>query len=131
MASTYPLDPRGAAAAQVRATLQARERVLRAELEAGRTLGSGDPARVAREVVDREEEAQAQVSSGINDAEMARDVAELREIGEALQRLDVGRYGLCKDCGDSIDARRLAAELFAVRCTACQGKLEAVRQRRA
>jgi len=131
MASTYPLDPRGVAAAQVRATLQARERVLRAELEAGRTLGSGDPARVAREVVDREEEAQAQVSSGINDAEMARDVAELREIGEALQRLDLGRYGLCKDCGDGIDARRLAAEPFAVRCTACQGKLEALRQRRA
>jgi RNA polymerase-binding transcription factor DksA len=96
MASTYPLDPRSAAAAQVRATLQARESALRAEVEAARVRGSGDPARVSREVMDREEQAEAETTTGINDAEMSRDMDELREISEALHRLDLGRYGLCK-----------------------------------
>jgi RNA polymerase-binding transcription factor DksA len=129
MSPTYPLDPRSAAAAQVRATLQDRERALRAEIEAARQQGRSDPSSIAREVRDREEEAEAQIATGINDAEIGRDVAELREIGEALQRLDAGRYGQCKDCNDAIDPRRLAAEPFAVRCTRCQGQLEQSRQR--
>lgn len=129
MSLTYPLDPRSAAAAQVRTTLQARERSLRADVETARQQGRSDPASVAREVRDREEEADAQVTTGINDAEIERDVAELREIGEALQRLDAGRYGQCKDCDELIDPRRLAAEPFAVRCTRCQGAREQAQQR--
>jgi DnaK suppressor protein len=130
MSITYPLDPRSAAASQVRATLQERERRLRAEVDATRSRNDGDPTRVAREAMDRQEEAESQVENGINDAEVARDLAELREIGEALAQLDAGRYGLCKDCEEAIDSRRLAAEPFAVRCTDCQGKLELLRARR-
>jgi DnaK suppressor protein len=129
MSPTYPLDPRSAAAAQVRATLQERERALRADVELARQIGRTDPASVAREVRDREEEADAQVTTGINDAEIGRDVAELREIGEALQRLDSGHYGQCKDCDELIDPRRLAAEPFAVRCTRCQDAREQARRR--
>ncbi len=129
MSTPYPLDPRSATAAQVRAVLQEREGRLRAEVEATRSRGAGDPTRVAREATDRGEDAETQGESGINDAEVARDVAELRVIGEALARLDAGRYGLCKDCDEAIDARRLAAEPFAIRCTACQGRLEHSRSR--
>lgn len=129
MPTTYPLDPRSAAAAQVRATLQDREARLRAEVEATRARGAGDPTRVAREATDRGEDAESQVEFGLNDAEVARDVAELREIGEALSRLDAGRYGMCKDCDEPIDERRLAAEPFAIRCTACQGRFELARSR--
>lgn len=129
MPTPYPLDPRSAAAGQVRATLQAREARLRTEVEATRARGAGDPTRVAREATDRGEDAESQVESGLNDAEVARDVAELREIGEALSRLDAGRYGLCKGCDEPIDERRLAAEPFAIRCTACQGRLELARGR--
>jgi DnaK suppressor protein len=131
MPTAYPLEPRSAAAAQVRATLQQRETRLRAEVESTRARGAGDPGRVAREATDRGEDAESQVENGLNDAEVARDVAELREIGEALARLDAGRYGLCKDCDEPIDERRLAAEPFAIRCTACQGRLELARSRRA
>ncbi|TXC65355.1 TraR/DksA family transcriptional regulator [Piscinibacter aquaticus] len=131
MSTPYPLEPRSAAAAQVRATLQDREARLRAEVEATRARGEGDPTRVAREATDRGEDAESQVELGLNDAEVARDVAELREIGEALARLDAGRYGLCKDCDEPIDERRLAAEPFAIRCTACQGRFELARSRRA
>ena len=73
----------------------------------------------------------AEVENGINDAEVARDVAELRAIGEALARLEAGHYGQCRDCDELIDERRLAAEAFAVRCTACQGRFEQVLRQRA
>lgn len=130
MPTAYPLDPRSAAATRVRSTLQQREARLQAEVEATRSRGASDPTRVAREATDRGEDAESQVESGLNDAEVARDLAELREIGEALARLDAGRYGLCKDCDEPIDERRLAAEPFAIRCTACQGRLELARNRR-
>lgn len=131
MPTPYPLEAQSAAAARVRATLQEREARLRAEVEATRARGAGDPTRVAREATDRGEDAESQVELGLNDAEVARDVAELREIGEALARLEAGRYGLCKDCDEPIDERRLAAEPFAIRCTACQGRFELARSRRA
>jgi hypothetical protein len=39
---------------------------------------------------------------------------------EALRRLDEGSYGLCEDCGQRIEARRLTALPEAVRCINCQ-----------
>jgi DnaK suppressor protein len=33
-------------------------------------------------------------------------------------------YGLCEDCEEEIDARRLAALPYATRCPACQAKAE-------
>lgn len=131
MSTVYPLDPASPAAAHVRAVLQERERRLRAEVEATRSRGASDPLRVAREATDRGEDAEAEVEGGLDDAEVARDLAELQAIGEALARLGAGRYGQCQDCEELIDERRLAAEPFAVRCTACQGRLELARARRA
>lgn len=124
MSTPYPLDPLGDAAAQVRRQLQARQQSLRSEVDATRSRHADAPGRVSRETTDRSEESVAQVESGLDDAEVARDQAELAAIAEALGRLDAGRYGLCKDCDEAIDPRRLAAEPFAVRCTACQGRFE-------
>lgn len=129
MSDRYPLDPRSDAAAQVRSALQTRQQGLRGEVDATRARNAGAPGRVSREATDRSEDAEAQVESGLDDAEVARDQAELNAIAEALTRLDAGRYGLCKDCDEPIDPRRLAAEPFAVRCTACQGRFELARER--
>jgi RNA polymerase-binding transcription factor DksA len=43
---------------------------------------------------------------------------ELATVDEALQRLDLGLYGTCKECGESIEPGRLRA-LHAVTCAAC------------
>lgn len=43
---------------------------------------------------------------------------ELAVIQEALQRLDLGLYGVCKVCGAEIEAGRLEA-LHAVTCAKC------------
>lgn len=125
MAIGYPLDPAGPDAAAVRDTLRARQRSLAAEIAATR----GQSAARGDEVLDQKDEAAQREFNEIGDAEVARDVGELREIEAALRRLDEGRYGLCAACGAAIDPRRLQAEPFAVRCAACQTALERSRRR--
>lgn len=47
---------------------------------------------------------------------------ELREVIEALTRLDEGTYGLCKVCGTEISKPRLQARPMATLCIHCQEK---------
>ncbi len=47
---------------------------------------------------------------------------ELREVIEALTRLDEGTYGLCKMCGTEINKPRLQARPMATLCIECQEK---------
>jgi RNA polymerase-binding protein DksA len=46
---------------------------------------------------------------------------EIRQIREALQRIGQGSYGVCAQCGEAIDPRRLKALPTATRCIACAG----------
>jgi RNA polymerase-binding transcription factor DksA len=43
---------------------------------------------------------------------------------EALQRIDLGTYGTCVECGAAVPEGRLEAKPEAARCVACQGKLD-------
>lgn len=47
------------------------------------------------------------------------------EIGQALERMDAGAYGICEDCGGPIDPDRLDSRPWASRCMDCQRKFEA------
>jgi DnaK suppressor protein len=49
---------------------------------------------------------------------------ELTQMDEALDRLEDGIYGLCADCGQEIDERRLKVRPFAVYCIDCQKEKE-------
>lgn len=49
----------------------------------------------------------------------------LRAINDAQDRLMDGRYGLCFDCGDQIDTKRLLADPAVCLCIACQRLAEA------
>jgi DnaK suppressor protein len=65
-------------------------------------------------------------------AGVVRDDSELREIEEALARLERGEYRLCVDCGSAVPYVRLAALPQAARCTRCESEREraqAVRSR--
>jgi RNA polymerase-binding transcription factor DksA len=44
---------------------------------------------------------------------------ELSQIDAALGRLAAGHYGECAACGKTIEAARLTAVPYALRCTAC------------
>jgi RNA polymerase-binding transcription factor len=49
---------------------------------------------------------------------------ELQLIDAALARIDAGEYGVCRDCEQEIDPRRLAALPYAVLCTECADRRE-------
>ena len=55
---------------------------------------------------------------------LERDGTTLREIVEALDRIQNGTYGLCEGCGDPILKERLKAVPHARHCIACQRQVE-------
>jgi len=76
---------------------------------------------------DAADEAAASLLRDVREAEVVRDVGELRDIAAAEQRIAAGRYGLCIDCGTAIDIKRLEAYPTAKRCIACQQRREKTR----
>jgi DnaK suppressor protein len=78
-----------------------------------------DGLRSAERGQEFEEEAQAEQGvadlARLNEAERM----ELRRIEAALQRIDEGRWGECAECGQAIEAKRLEALPWAIRCAAC------------
>lgn len=55
---------------------------------------------------------------------MDRDVAELRDIEAARERLRTGEFGTCVDCGAQIPTERLNAMPASARCIECQQRYE-------
>ena len=53
--------------------------------------------------------------------------AELKEVEDALRRVENGSYGQCEECGREIPAERLDALPYARFCVECQSKAEARR----
>ncbi len=49
---------------------------------------------------------------------------ELRQINEALMRIEMREYGLCEECGSPIRFERLKVMPFAQLCRSCQEELE-------
>lgn len=74
----------------------------------------GDPADLALEAEFRETNAQ------LADAECR----ELQQIEQALDRLQVGTYGLCEACERTIPMARLQALPYATKCINCQRQSE-------
>lgn len=60
----------------------------------------------------------------VRDAEARRDHDELVAVRAALERIQDGSYGACKDCGADVGLGRLKAFPAALRCINCQTKLE-------
>ena len=52
----------------------------------------------------------------------------LDKIKAALKRLDAGEYGVCDECSEDIEEKRLRAVPFAIRCRSCQESAERFRR---
>ena len=44
----------------------------------------------------------------------------MREVNDALSRLDAGKFGICAGCEEPINPKRLAAIPWASSCIVCQ-----------
>lgn len=53
------------------------------------------------------------------------DMKLLREISDALQRIDQGTYGVCLECEEPISVKRLDAVPWARYCVKCQEEIAA------
>ena len=66
------------------------------------------------------EEAVAALLSDVNLAVIDHEINELRDVEQALSRIDSGSYGICIDCSAPIGYERLSAYPTAKRCLQCQ-----------
>jgi len=76
------------------------------------------------DVRDDVEVSDAGTQGGITFALLQMRADTLSRVNEALVRLEAGEYGSCAACDGEISERRLRAMPFAVRCQACEEKLE-------
>lgn len=53
------------------------------------------------------------------------DMKLLREIADALHRMDQGTYGICLECDEAITSKRLDAVPWARYCVTCQEQIAA------
>ena len=99
---------------------------LRRELEAVAETGEESAAVVEldQSKVGRLSRMDAMQAQAMAQASEARRAALLRGIDAALRRIEDGSYGLCCDCDEPIDPRRLEFDPTALRCVDCAAKLE-------
>jgi RNA polymerase-binding transcription factor DksA len=76
-----------------------------------------------------DDDAVADLETGIEVAAVARDAEELNAVLEARARMEAGGYGLCVDCGAPIAFERLLARPDAPRCIRCETERERLRAR--
>ena len=101
--------------------MSARKPVLLEEIQRG--LAHSEDAQYALQVGEAGDAGDASVAEllrHVTEAEIRRDVLEVRDIVAAQGRLAAGRYGLCIDCGAAIGYPRLSAYPTAKRCLRCQ-----------
>jgi DnaK suppressor protein len=104
----------------------ARERLLklREELESAAEAGDDSAAIVEldQSKVGRLSRMDAMQAQAMAKASNERRAMMLRNIEAALRRLDDGGYGLCRDCDEPINPKRLEFDPTALRCIDCESK---------
>ncbi len=105
--------------------LDERAAELESELRTAKADEAEAPTRTPHvQVPDTVDAAEERLRGALRSAEMDRDVAELRDIEAARERLRTGEFGTCVDCGVQIPAERLNAMPASARCIECQERYE-------
>jgi RNA polymerase-binding transcription factor DksA len=106
---------------ELRRRILERRRALAAELRGDADRARGEQyGELAGAAHDTGDESVADLLVDLDQAEMTRDLAELRDLEAARLRLAGGTYGTCVDCKGEIGYERLRANPAAMRCVRCQ-----------
>lgn len=101
--------------------LKEREQI-RAELA---KLGGDEDGAVFPEYGDKPDENAQEIDSYTTNLATERILIDnLRDIDNALKRIEDGSYGTCKYCGNAINPKRLIARPVASACVDCKSKLQ-------
>ena len=110
---------------QLASAIEERRAALLEEIRRGVARGRDESyAELTGATHDRAEEALADLAADLGNAEVTRDLAEVRELEAARRRIADGAYGVCLDCGADIPLERLRAQPGASRCARCQTQHE-------
>lgn len=98
-----------------------RQRLARVEAELVEVLRSTSAAGAPHDgVTDFKALAQVEALAAVDEAQAAKAMARLHEVQAARRRMDTGQYGLCMECGEPIDLRRLEALPETPCCASCR-----------
>lgn len=102
-------------------TIEARHAALVAELQSDVARSRDESySEVAGPVTDPADQSTAYLLSDVDQAEVTRDLLEVRALEAAKARLADGSFGVCADCGLEIAFARLRVNPGAERCVNCQ-----------
>ena len=105
-----------------------RDKLLKLKAELEEAVASGEESAAVVELdqskVGRLSRMDAMQAQAMAQASGQRRVAMLRDIDAALRRIDDGTYGLCIDCEESINPKRLEFDPTVLRCVDCASKFE-------
>jgi DnaK suppressor protein len=112
-------------AQELRRMVEARRNALLVELREDAARTREQPyAEHAGPAPDAGDESVATLIADLEQADMTRDLDELRALEAARDRIRQGGYGECIDCGNDIGYERLKAFPAASRCVQCQERHE-------
>ena len=79
---------------------------------------------------DETDEVQANMLIDMHHQLNGRNNLKLRQITDALRRIDEKKYGCCQECGDSIEEKRLLYNPYFVTCISCAEQREIENKRK-
>ena len=83
--------------------------------------GLDDSEEVQPDIVDR---ASSFINRSLSQNICDRESLRIRKIGQALESMANGHYGICERCGEDIAIKRLKANLVARHCVDCKTEIE-------
>ena len=87
-----------------------------------------DPRMTTLSTMDVGDLSQLDLDEDIDYTLLNMHIGQLREVEDALDRLEEGTYGICEDCGAPIKLERLKVLPFTTCCVQCQEKREQMGQ---
>ena len=100
-----------------------RQILLKQKASALAGLGAQTHYLARAERICEEDQAQNSLDEAVSLRLNGHEYVQLRQIQEALDRLQLGEYGICLDCAEPIPPKRLHALPWAKYCVKCQEKI--------
>jgi DnaK suppressor protein len=108
--------------------IELRDEVLGKLAQEMRAKVDEDPRMSTISTMDMGDLSQLDLNEDIDYALLNMQIERLREVEDALDCLEEGTYGICEDCGASINLERLKVLPFTTYCVQCQEKREQMGQ---